>query len=105
MDSAGSVLANTYQLNPIVSGGLSDSEIGSKIHFFPNPVTNILTVKSEFDFEGEIKILDQNAQIIKVIKTTQRRIEIDLQNLLPGIYFLEYPMGERKLMREKFVKN
>ncbi|PSL23979.1 T9SS type A sorting domain-containing protein [Dyadobacter jiangsuensis] len=55
----------------------------------PNPVQDILTVKSENSDEKNIQLISQNGTVVHTIKTRRRDEALDIRSLSPGIYLLQ----------------
>jgi hypothetical protein len=79
----------------------------NEILIFPNPVASKLTIDNRQWKMSSISIYGSEGKnlLTSSLKNTSfgRQIEIDVQSLLPGIYFLELTDGE-KMIRRKFVK-
>lgn len=55
----------------------------------PNPVQDVLTVKSENSDEKHIQLISQTGTAVRTIKTRQREESLDIRSLSPGIYLLQ----------------
>ncbi|SEJ13434.1 Por secretion system C-terminal sorting domain-containing protein [Dyadobacter sp. SG02] len=62
----------------------------------PNPVQDILTVKSESSDEKTIQLISQNGSLVRAVKTRLREEQLDIRNLSPGVYLLHVNAKGRK---------
>ena len=71
---------------------------------YPNPVFNILTIKSKDAFK-KISIYDVNGKLNKLINllSNKKEIELDLNNLNSGFYFIKIE-SLNKIYTHKFIK-
>lgn len=73
----------------------------SLFEMYPNPVTNVLNLKT--NEPGEISIINQIGQVVKQINVTQEiNNSIDLQSLQNGIYIVNFKNGTT-LQSEKLI--
>lgn len=74
-----------------VDGGLEDEDNTGQgeIGLYPNPSAHKTTLTLP-NLEGmaELRISDASGQIIKTLTSTNTEIELDLSDMLPGLYFL-----------------
>ncbi|PQJ79112.1 glycosyl hydrolase 53 family protein [Polaribacter porphyrae] len=82
---------------------LSVSENESKNHFiiYPNPVKNVLFLKSRINNIESIKIYDVKGSLIKLLQPNKMQWSLDLTNLKKGVYFLKV----NNHLNKKFIKN
>ena len=59
----------------------------NEIQFFPNPVSNELTIKGNFIL-SQLKIYDSLGRILLTIKPTEPEYTIDMSKMLKGVYFI-----------------
>ncbi len=78
----------------------ADLNLDKILTVYPNPVTDILTIKSESTL-SKITILDLNGKILLTKKTDLN--QINLSNIETGIYLLKIKTGN-KVMIQKLVK-
>jgi hypothetical protein len=74
--------------------------------FYPNPVTNELVLNFENDATWvgkELRILNINGVLLKTIKVDALVKRISLNELRPGIYFMQGVNGAKKI-NQKLVK-
>lgn len=62
----------------------------------PNPVQDLLTVKSENNDEKIMQLIHQNGTVVRTIKTRRGEEQLDIRNLSPGIYLLHVNAKGRK---------
>ncbi len=89
--------------NSVVLSGLDDHYLRSQISIFPNPVNDILHIRT-----GEIRIEDLNISIQdvqgKTIGEFHGRSLLDLGNIDPGIYFLNIADQDSRLIRKLIIR-
>jgi len=79
--------------------GSDERNSSLKVEVFPNPVTNVLTIKSSFDCA--VRIYDINGRFVY----TGRDRTIDLSWLNTGIYYLRvYDANNRVIATDKLLK-
>ncbi len=77
--------------------GLIDNN--NKISITPNPNTEFIKIQTELDIKG-IEIIDQNG--IAVLRVNDK--EIDVSNLIPGVYFVRCISIKSEIYYGKFIK-
>lgn len=75
------------------------------IMVYPNPVHDVITVKllQPLSAHSVLSIRDLKGAVIKTIKLTEERTDIDMSGLAKGIYFLKYS-DEKQNQVLKFTK-
>ena len=97
----GQLLDDFYQYTPI----LSDNELREQdISAYPNPCTNQLFVESEESFD-QVQIFDVKGRLISTKAVRNRRVEIEVGNLIAGNYVYVVTKGNTVLNSGRFVKN
>ena len=82
------------------------SPVGN-FRIYPNPVTDILYVENNnIEFDLDISLKDIQGRIIKrqIVKSGEQVAGIDIQDLLPGLYFYECRSGNGEIFTGKFIK-
>lgn len=91
--------------NPSISGIFFDpyssseiKKIDNPIQFYPNPVNHLLTIKSTNNIES-VKITNMKGQCVKQFKPfiLGNQIEIDVSDLVFGVYFAEIANNKTKV--------
>jgi hypothetical protein len=82
------------------TAGISESNYAS-IKLFPNPTTSVVTISS-LPNQGELFLIDVFGKKILTIPYQSHTIQINLQELQAGIYFLSEP---NKGIYEKVIKS
>ena len=79
------------------------SEVNAQeVSFFPNPVKNILNIKSEKTIE-KIEIISATGQKVQTGKPNSKDVEINMNHLPKGVYIVKYTI-DGKVSTEKVVK-
>ena len=86
----------------VLSTNTKTIDLEKRIEVFPNPVTDILTIKSEIQPEF-IKISNALGQQVLELKTQKSIEQIDVSNLQSGIYVIHFLVGE-VIFATEFVK-
>jgi hypothetical protein len=90
----------TWGAQPLVVG-LEDNPSGSSIKVYPNPASQTLFLSSSERFES-IKAYGQNGRFVKEWRNSA--VELDLDNLPVGLYFLQLQTQTGEIVNRKFVK-
>jgi hypothetical protein len=73
-----------------------------EIKVYPSLVSNLLTIEIPYNF-NTIYIMNSSGQLMKSIKTVSRRLDISVNDLPAGLYFLK--VGEKEITKTiRFVK-
>jgi hypothetical protein len=94
-----------YNLSKDSYNELIDSSENDIINIYPNPATNILTVNSSSNKYKDvtITIFDCNGKIVKSLIADSFPIDIELTNLISGIYFVNFSKNNYYFKTYKFV--
>ncbi len=90
----------TWGAQPLVVG-LDAKPSAPSIKVYPNPASQNLFLSSSERFES-IKAYDQKGRLVKVWRNSA--VELDLDNLPVGLYFLQLQTQTGELVNRKFVK-
>ena len=80
-----------------------NNAVENTFSIFPNPVFNFITIETDFATEKTLYITDAFGQIMQKIITSENIINIDLQNIASGIYFIKVEDGINSVTK-KFMK-
>jgi photosystem II stability/assembly factor-like uncharacterized protein len=69
---------------------------------YPNPATNSLTFETAE--KAEIAIFNMKGQVIKRLKTKESKTDIDISDLVRGVYIIE-AMTDKGIVTKKFIKD
>ncbi len=73
------------------------------INFYPNPVNDILRI-SGIENQIEIQVYDIAGRILKTVETSAYNTEINLSDLISGMYFLRLASANGEVVTRKIVK-
>lgn len=73
-----------------------------KIQIFPNPVTDIVTIQSDFNIVN-IELFDANSRLLQQIQPHTSRSEIQVSSLKSGVYVIKIYTKETVVI-DKFLK-
>ena len=99
--SGASSVVRTFTLTVTSNLGIEDN---SKNNFvlYPNPASNVLNIKGEFDANESITIYNMLGQVVLKKAVTSNEETIDIATLASGVYTISF--NSAKVSR-KFVKN
>ena len=80
-----------------------DSEVNSKIQFWPNPATDYLSIKSDTKISS-LTLMDSKMKKIEYKLFNKNEIQFDINNLSKGIYYIELSYDDESDKLIKFVK-
>ena len=94
-----------YEIS-IVSGIAEADEINLKILAYPNPVTDflILKVNDVTQMQYIAFLYDINGRLLKNIKITDYKTQIEVNDLTPSIYFLKVFNNDKEVKVFKIIK-
>ena len=81
-------------------------EVLKKVNFeiYPNPSNEITTIKLEDASTYSISILNMNGQLVENFNNIHSKLELNVNNYSPGVYFIEIESktgkGTKKLIVE-----
>lgn len=87
-----------------------DELLGSNVQFFPNPVHDVATIRTDMQKAGNMKldVFASNGQLVKSaqqhISSGANEVQIDLSELSPGIYFINMQLDDQPLARFSMTK-
>lgn len=94
---------HSWKIPLSISGFFSVDEIFEDILLlYPNPVTNIITIKTTE--KGKLSIYDATSKFVYSQTHSSGNIEINISTWSSGIYFAEFET-ENGIFREKIIKN
>lgn len=74
-----------------------------QIEAYPNPVDDVLTVRSESAIDM-VKILTLSGQVVKSVSAPDEQLNIDVTNLSKGVYLLQATFKNGQPITKKIVK-
>ncbi len=83
---------------------VSDISDNNPFVIFPNPASEQLSITFDIDIKANIQLFDSRGSLMETVKTIgQNQIEMNINDLKAGVYFIMVEMGEH-IYYEKFVK-
>jgi hypothetical protein len=100
----GNESVNTVEYRDLYRGlDAGFDELTDEFYVYPNPVKNIISLKTNKQID-KVNILDITGKIVKEISViSSQLIEINISELLQGIYYIEIQSGNTKGV-QKFIK-
>jgi len=88
----------------LIPGSQFEKNFGNKVSFilYPNPTTRSIKIETT-DLIQSYRIFASNGVELLTAELNDFRLEIDVQRLRPGIYFIEIRVGSQAY-RSKFIK-
>lgn len=83
--------------------GIKDQDKLPDFSIYPNPASEIITLKSNENFIGEISITSLNGQEIKSSSFNGMQLKIDVADLIPGYYLIKLSNSDGVLSKQ-FLK-
>ena len=100
---------NYYRLKQLdLDGKFNYTEIESarigqleELNVFPNPATSTLSISiNNFKNIGDLKILNGLGQLVKSMPINNYQVEINIQDLPNGIYYVSYNGNKSKFIKQ-----
>ena len=78
---------------------------GITYHYYPNPATDKVNILFSNDFSGTIEVFDSaGKQMSKVSNKNKIEIILNVQNLMPGLYFLQISNENKTVVRKLIIQ-
>ena len=101
-DARGCKASDNVTVTVLKSSGVEEN--AATIQVYPNPASDVLTVESA-EMISSIRIIDQSGRIVNVIsEVNYLRLQLQLEGMPAGIYYIEVTGGEGITYRAMFVK-
>lgn len=85
-----------------INGLIHHNNEGEVMKIYPNPTENSITIFKENQSPSDYKIFNQTGSLMQSGKLILTKTEVDLSNLLPGIYFVA--LGDNNLINVRLIK-
>lgn len=95
-----SILVTDLVYNPDLS---IENDIEPSASIYPNPVSNMLTIKLKNTDHGMVKVRNLNGRLIKTHEYDSSHFDLNTEDWKPGIYILELT-GKNGIVTKKVVK-
>ena len=83
--------------------GINEINKDLKFNIFPNPTKNEINIELQNDIKGKLVITNQLGQFVKELKINDNKLIVDVEELSPGIYYLNIFNKREKVLSEKIV--
>lgn len=84
--------------------GINDID-GIAFYYYPNPATNKVTIQFSSIFHGSIGIYDSAGKMMSSVSNKNKNeIILNVQNLMPGLYFLQISNENSSVVRKLIVQ-
>lgn len=84
--------------------GTGREHVPAGITFYPNPVTDILVVKSE-SLITNIELYDLSGRLLRAITCNQKNLQLDLSNVEDGLYIAGIRQNKNWTMKKILVRH
>ena len=92
-----------YEFNKRLSS-IEEHALENKFHIYPNPTHNFLTIDNQNELIQEIAIYNNLAHLVKVQKTESSEINVDLNGLDHGLYYIKLKTKSGQTFVKKCIK-
>jgi|SRR5690554_1665403 len=75
------------------------------LNIYPNPVSSVLTIETNELIKGAIKVHDLNGKFVHSINSNVKKTKIDVSGWENGVYFLNFEIGEKQVVKRIIVGN
>ena len=83
--------------------GINEINKDSRFNIFPNPTKNEINIELQNDIKGKVVITNQLGQFVKELKINDNKLIVNVEELSPGIYYLNIFNKREKVLSEKIV--
>lgn len=83
--------------------GINEINKDLKFNIFPNPTKNEINIELQNDIKGKVVITNQLGQFVKELKINDNKLIVNVEELSPGIYYLNIFNKREKVLSEKIV--
>ncbi len=97
------VMTNTVYSKIPVPGNVRTQTHLSQVELYPNPVTDVLTIKAEAGAYKTLSIYNITGQLVNTQDIGQAEVKVNVHSLVPGIYYvtLKGANGNKTIKFEK----
>jgi hypothetical protein len=98
-------IQQAYEIS-VISGFDEHTDIKLSVATYPNPVEDILILKTEAEnpVDYNYQIFDMNGNLIETNKIVSNESVIFMGNLTPSIYFLKVTEGQKEIKTFKIIR-
>lgn len=83
--------------------GINEINKDLKFNIFPNPTKNEINIELQNDIKGKLVITNQLGQFVKELKINDNKLIVDVEELSPGIYYLNIFNKRENILTEKII--
>lgn len=83
--------------------GMNEINKDSRFNIFPNPTKNEINIELQNDIKGKVVITNQLGQIVKELKINDNKLIVNVEELSPGIYYLNIFNKRENILTEKII--
>ena len=96
---------STYLDETVYTVGLDDlARHHQLISFYPNPTRKQLFIENKTGRAVELGILDMNGRLLQAVILQEEKMNLQLKELPPGLYFLRYGLDEQFYMEKLLIE-
>lgn len=78
---------------------------GNAFYFYPNPATNKVNIQFSSIFVGSINIYNSAGKLMSTVSNKNKNeIILNVQNLMPGLYFLQIANENKSVIRKLIIQ-
>lgn len=83
--------------------GINEINKDLKFNIFPNPTKNEINIELQNDIKGKLVITNQLGQFVKELKINYNKLIVNVEELSPGIYYLNIFNKRENILTEKII--
>lgn len=83
---------------------VNEVEKAGSINIFPNPTTQYISIASPFVNINEVEIFNAEGRLVKKAMIKNETDKIDVQDFVPGVYYVRTYSGKDFIKSMKFIK-
>jgi len=83
--------------------GINNAFVETQVKLFPNPATDVVNIRTTREMKTA-KVLDMSGSVVRTFDVNSRDLQIDVENLASGLYYVQINFGSSIAVRKMVVK-
>lgn len=105
INTNGCLASGAYSLKALDCTGIDElGTNGGSIELYPNPSFNTIKVSDNYLYHTVVRIMNTFGAEVLRIEKNERVVEINIENLAQGIYYLQLMKGSKIVATDKIIK-
>ncbi len=103
--SAGNVrqYIDDVKFEKITTIGINEVMVKDNVKLYPNPASSVVNIRTAAVMKTA-KVLDMSGSVVKTYKVNDNKVQIDVENLSSGLYYVQLNFGNAIAVRKLIVK-